>query len=325
MPTAPPVSALFVMVLLPLSALRAQPHTRQLVSQGRSLRVTRQVTAYVASRAISPPEQSEWHEACGSWVRVVVAVAEQLSPTNCGAMASLSLASASCASLQAGAASDCQLPCAESVLAGAQRCQAAGRQTAAAFAAAAGAAADRCTATVSAALSSLPPVVTVAGLQCETERNTAYQLQPIPLNGRGHWETSDGLHHLYWTPSDSVTTRPTWILDSDTGAERLALACASRWPIAGVAWRGGRSDCCDRRRDFRQHRRRPAALWWGRPTDRFRAVGRSPVGTVQRHLHQCPAGADWQRLRRRLVCLHAGRSVAGTGHGLLQGASRRQL
>eukprot|EP01051_Picozoa_sp_SAG22_P017702 SAG22_NODE_2796_length_2203_cov_7.370247_1_plen_106_part_10 len=86
--------------------------------------------------------------------------------------------------------------------------------------------------------------MTASGLRCHPEYEGRYVLQDAPVNGRPHWMTADGRHHLYWTPVSGSSGGPAWVLDSDTlsstdtsnGKALAWLSPADAPPTGAAAW-----------------------------------------------------------------------------------------
>eukprot|EP01046_Picozoa_sp_COSAG06_P008334 COSAG06_NODE_418_length_15982_cov_3.455204_7_plen_1527_part_00 len=190
--------------------------------------------ADIETRSATPPtgRDGSWNENCqGSFDYVEVSISEVLSDENCAALATAVLESTACfaSARSCGAgAGECDLACAEAWLPIVERCADhrvafSGHQQLTAS----------CEATSRVALATLPSTVTVTG-SCSRGANAVYDLQPVSLNGRAVYATSDLSYFIYWTPAFGISNTPQWLIDTNTDDEdsmgRLASS-SQRLPI----------------------------------------------------------------------------------------------
>ena len=138
--------------------------------------------------------------------------------SRCAALAAMTLELPACIHTGATSAFEpnvvCSVPCSELWLPTTERCSR--PEELAALEVVAPGMTAACVAVTDTILATSPAIITVTGMSCHTSANSAYMLQPIPVNGRPHYATSDGGHHLYWTPSSGNAGAPEWLIDTDT-------------------------------------------------------------------------------------------------------------
>ncbi len=183
--------------------------------------------ADIETRSATPPtgRDGSWKENCqGSFDYVEISISEVLSDDNCVAIANKVLESAACFATvrRCGAgAGECDLACAEVWLPIVERCAdhrmafSGHRQLTA-----------NCEATSRAALATLPSTVTVTG-SCSRGANAVYDLQPVSLNGRAVYATSDLSYYIYWTPAFGNSNTPQWLIDTNTDDEESMARLSS--------------------------------------------------------------------------------------------------
>ena len=198
------------------------------------------VVAVVQSDDRFPPRDGEWRDRCaGPWRFSSMSISYVPSAANCAALASACLASPTCAgSIHTGCPSAimrCSVPCADLWLHEMERCSAYTRDFDSSPLTSA--CQQRAHAALATAPSSVALSASVSGGNCYAFAYTVYSRQAVPINGKPHYRTADGVWHLYWAEDQGVFGVAGWSVDrdQDAGFAELFLNSGADSPPFGTS------------------------------------------------------------------------------------------